>query len=257
MPRFRYPAPFAMTSATLRSLRTVLVLAFALTAAAVCTRLGFWQVSRLKAKQSHNRILTARLADSVVDFRHLPPDTAAGHYRLVRVAGVPDYTRELAWAPRMRRGSPGVNFLTPVRMAGTDTLVLVNRGWAYSPDARSVEFARWRERDTIAVSGYVETWGQQCAVADAPLPPGCADSTTRFLRRLDRSAVERIVGAPVAPYLVMQTSDSTLHADSIPVRVEMPILDEGPHRGYAYQWFGIAIVMLAGGTGLAMRERRR
>ena len=33
--------------------------------------------------------------------------------------GAMRYDREVAWAPRMRQGSPGVNFFTPMRMPGT------------------------------------------------------------------------------------------------------------------------------------------
>jgi surfeit locus 1 family protein len=166
------------------------------------------------------------------------------------------YDRDVAWAPRMRRGSPGVNFLTPMVLPGSDTVVLVNRGWAYSPDARSVDLPRWRERDTLSVSGYVETWAQDCgATAGAPLPALCGDSASRLIRKLDRRAVERIIGLPVAPYIVMQLSDSTLHADSVPARLEPPILDEGPHRGYAFQWFGFATIALVGGIALAVRQR--
>ena len=226
--------------------------------AAVCARLGIWQTERLAARQAHNQTLIARLGDPAVPFHALPTDTGAGHYRRVTARGTLDYRREVAWAPRMRHGSPGVNLLTILRLAGSDTGVLIDRGWTYSPDAKSVEFGRWRERDTVALAGYVETWAQDCMVVDgAPLPATCGDSAARLLRRLDRRAAERLVGGPVAPYLVMQTSDSVLRADSVPVRAEEPVLDEGPHRGYAFQWFAFASIALVGGAALAWRGSAR
>ena len=174
----------------------------------------------------------------------------------MRAIGVLHYDREVAWAPRMRHGSPGVNFLTALSLPGRDTMVLVDRGWAYSADAKSVQLARWHEHDTVSVTGYVETWAQDCAAAPgAPLPITCGDSATHLLRKLDRRAAERMLGVPVAPYLIMQTSDSALRADSVPVRVEEPELDEGPHRGYAFQWFGFATIAFVGGIALAYSER--
>ena len=241
-----------------RKTRATITLVLALGVAGVCVRLGVWQTNRLSQRREHNAVLETRLADATVPLAALSPDTAVGHYRRVRVSGVWRYDREVAWAPRMRQGSPGVNLLTPLELAGRDTVLLVNRGWAYSPDAKSVEFRRWRERDTATVEGYVETWAQDCGiVAGAALPPACGDTALRALRRLDRRAAERLVGRPVAPYLVMQTSDSALRADSVPARVEAPILDEGPHRGYAFQWFGFATIALVGGAALALSQRSR
>jgi surfeit locus 1 family protein len=231
-----------------------LILAVAVTAAAICGRLGLWQLSRLGERRAANARLLERLGEPVVRIDSLPTDTGDGHYRMARARGAMWYDRELAWAARVHQGSPGVNFLTPMRFAGTDTVLLVDRGWAYSPDARSTEFARWREADTLAVTGYVETWAHDCGVvAGNPLPRACADSASRVLRRLDRSAAERLVGAPVAPYLLMQTSDSALRADSVPVRAATPVLGEGPHFSYAFQWFAFAVVSIAGGIALARR----
>ena len=238
--------------------RTLLPLAVSFGVAAVCIRLGLWQTSRLAQRVAHNQVLVARLAEPAMPASSLPGDTAAGHYRRVTANGLLSQRREIVWAPRMRQGSPGVNFLTALTIQGSDTAVLVNRGWAYSADAKTVDPSRWRERDSAQVTGYAETWSQDCAVVDgAALPVTCGDTIARILRRLDRRAAERMLGVPVAPYIVMQTSDSALRADSVPVRVEEPILDEGPHRGYAFQWFGFAIVAIVGGIALALSGRSR
>jgi len=249
---FAYPMPLA------RRTRTSITLAVSLSVAAVCIRLGVWQTSRLNQRMAHNAMLGARLAEQTIPVAALASDTAEGHYRRVNVAGTLAYDREIVWAPRMRRGSPGVNLLTPMRVRGSDTAILVNRGWAYSADAKSVELSRWREHDTATVGGYTETWSQDCAVTPGvALPAACGDSATHLLRRLDRRAAERMLGAPVAPYIIMQTSDSALRLDSVPARVEEPILDEGPHRGYAFQWFGFATVAIVGGIALALSGRSR
>jgi cytochrome oxidase assembly protein ShyY1 len=36
----------------------------------------------------------------------------------------------------------------------------------------------------------------------------------------------------------------------------MPALDEGPHRGYAIQWFAFAVIALVGAGAVVVRERR-
>jgi surfeit locus 1 family protein len=72
---------------------------------------------------------------------------------------------------------------------------------------------------------------------------------------LDRAAVQALVGLPVAPYIVVQTSDSGHQADSVPVRLGIPALTEGPHQSYAVQWFSFALVAVVGGVALARRSR--
>ncbi|MBM4194228.1 MAG: SURF1 family protein [Gemmatimonadetes bacterium] len=229
--------------------RRIVTLLITLSVAAVCIRLGFWQVGRLREKQAYNQLLTERLGMATLAAALLPGDTGVGRYRRATLTGAADYPREIAWGPRMRNGSPGVHFLTPVPFGGGDSAILVDRGWAYSADARTTDFGRWREGDSISASGYTETWVQPCgAGAQGPLPPTCGDSVQRLLRRLDRTAAERLVGRPLAPYILMQTSDSALRADSVPVRVGLPAFDEGPHRGYAFQWFAFAAVAIAGGV---------
>lgn len=239
----------------MKSRRSILaIVAVSGVVAVTCIRLGIWQVSRLSERQAFNATLTSRLAEGRAPFGSISPDTGAGHYRLAFIAGIADYGREIVWAPRMRRGSPGVNILTPIGISGTDTVLLVNRGWVYSANAASVDLRRWRGADSLSVSGYLETWMHDCIDVAPGVPASCVDSTGRLLRRLDRRMAERLVGAPVAPYILMQTSDSALRADSVPARVEAPVLDEGPHRGYAFQWFGFAIVAIVGGIALARKR---
>ncbi|MFI5232842.1 MAG: SURF1 family protein [Gemmatimonadales bacterium] len=224
--------------------RTFLALAIPLACAALFVRLGFWQLSRLHQKRAFNAVLSARLAAPPADVTTLPGDTAAGHYRRVVASGRMLYDRDVVYADRSHEGLPGVDLLTPMRIAGHDTVVMVNRGWAFSPDAASIADSLWHEKDSESVAGYAETFaGTERA------------STQRRVHALDRRAVEAIVGLPVAPYIIVQTSDSAWHADSVPVRLGVPALSEGPHQSYAVQWFSFALVAVVGGVALARRPR--
>lgn len=203
-----------------------------------------WQLARLKEKRAFNTMLSARLAAPAADISALPPDTALGHYRRVSASGAMLYDREVVYAGRSHEGSPGVDLLTPMKVAGRDTVVMVNRGWAYSADAARIENARWKEKDSAQVAGYAETFaGTE------------RQQTERRVHALDRAAIQKLVGIPVAPYILVQTSDSVAHGDSIPVRLNFPALDEGPHQSYAIQWFSFALVAVVGGVALSRRSR--
>lgn len=209
-------------------------------------RLGVWQLARLDQKRAFNAMLAARLAAPPVDIIALPGDTSQGHYRRVSASGALLYDREVVYGGRSHAGSPGVDLLTPIKMAGRDTVVMVNRGWAYSADAAQVDNSRWKEKDSVNVSGYAETF--------AGTERGSAPEKDRRVHALDRAAVQALVGMPVAPYILTQTSDSA-RRDGAPSRLETPALTEGSHQSYAIQWFSFALVAIIGGVALSRRSR--
>jgi surfeit locus 1 family protein len=222
----------------------LLFAAIALLAAALFVRLGFWQLDRLAQRRARNELLAARIAAAPAPWG----DTTAVRYRRVRLAGVPDYEREIVLVGRSRGGSPGVNLVTPLRLRNTDTAVLVNRGWVYSPDGAAVDHARWREGDTLAVEGYVE------AFADPG--PGDLPAVQRLARRLSHGAVSARFPYPVAAaYVVAIDTTSTARPDT-PLRPGVPAPDEGPHLGYALQWFAFALIAVIG-AGIALATGRR
>jgi surfeit locus 1 family protein len=237
-------------------------LAIALAAAAVCVRLGVWQLSRLGERRARNRAVAARFTAPPAPYRALPPDSAGRHFRRVVVAGRPDYAREFVLANRTRDGSPGVHIVTPVRVApsaggpGGDTLLLLNRGWIYSGDGTRVDLARWREGDSVAVTGYVELPSRRPGVARLG---GDAARGYPAYRYLDPSVVAAAVGAPVTrDYVVAEPPPGEAEPpQDRPVRVPPPALDEGSHQSYAIQWFSFAAVALVGGAAFARAERRR
>jgi surfeit locus 1 family protein len=229
------------------SRRTLLFCALAVAAAALFVRLGFWQLARLHERQARNAVIGAQQRSAPIPLAALPRDPAAVRYRPARVEGRFDYEHELILGSRTRRGSPGVDLLTPVRVTGSDTAVLVNRGWVYSPDGGTVDRTRWREGDSARVAGYVELYA-----ADAGATRSATDS--RIVRRVSRQEIAAKVPYPVAPYYLVSIGDST--STTHPARREIVALDDGPHRSYAVQWFCFAAIAIGGAAAVVRREWR-
>jgi surfeit locus 1 family protein len=229
----------------LKGTRIWLFVTFAIVAAAVFVRLGFWQLHRRQERRARNALITARLDSAEIDVNALPGDTTLARFRRVRVAGVPDYDHELVYAARSYKGSPGVNLLTPVRFPGRDTAVIVDRGWVYAGDGATVDFGKWHDRDST-FTGYVEEF------------PSSGGSTytgkPRIIARMSADVVRRALPYPVAPVYVVVLGDSAIAPDRV-ARLSVPPLDDGPHMGYALQWFAFALIALAG-AGFVIAGRR-
>ena len=247
--------------------RYVVFSLLALAAATVCVRLGFWQLSRLHERRARNAVVAARLSlPEAAGARALPADTAAARFRRVRLVGRFDYANEVVVMARTHQGSPGVNVVTPLRLAGADSTqpaVLVNRGWAYSPNGATLTLERWREKpaassDSLAtVEGFVDEIAPRPRRFARATSPEAGGAVSRAVLWLDDREVARRAGYSLAPYVVlMQNRVPTALEDSVPVRLEVPPLDEGPHLNYALQWFSFAVIAL-GGLGVVLVGARR
>lgn len=213
---------------------------FCVLGAALFARLGLWQVSRLRERQAFNAVVQGRLDSALVDFAAVPHEAERARFRRVRVRGAWDAEHEVVITGRSRGGSPGVHLLTPLRVPGSDTALLVNRGWVYAPDGATVpDPERWRTRgDSATAEGFV-------VHLPSPLPRATDAGRPPQLRWVDTAAFAAWAGYPVHGFQLVQLGD-TVPRDSTPARLTPPPLDEGPHAGYAFQWFAFALIALVG-----------
>jgi surfeit locus 1 family protein len=232
---------------------TRLDLAFLLAAAcmgALFTRLGVWQINRLHERRARNALALMRLDRPPHNLADLPRDTGAARFMMVRLVGAYDFDHELILVNRSREGAPGVQFITPMRPTPmSDTAVLVDRGWAYAPDAETVDPRLWRERVDVNATGYVVEL-PSIGVGAASL-----QGHPREARWLDPAAIARMTGYPVAPFLIVLSGDTTADSARIPIRLSGPALDDGPHLNYAIQWFAFAALAFVGAPVAVFRSR--
>jgi surfeit locus 1 family protein len=237
--------------------RNVLAAIFAVVAALVFGRLGVWQLHRLSERRARNAGLAARLQTPAVDFAKLPADSTGAHWRRAAVRGTYDFDYQIVLSGRTHDGSPGVQILTPLHPDGGGTAVLVNRGWVYSPDAASVDLGKWDEPPHATVSGYVEDFvhGGR-GISRLPSHPNT-------WTRLEGDELRTAFPFPIAPYYLVALDPMVESrqvqgiASSTPVRLTLPVMDDGPHLTYAIQWFTFAVVALVGvGTLIAQDIKR-
>ena len=207
-----------------------------LVVAAVCVRLGVWQLDRLAERRRANAEIAGRRA--AAPFAVVAADALADSMwqRRVVVRGAADYARERVWAGRTFEGTPGVAIVTPVRLAD-GSAVLVDRGWVPSPDARTIDAAGAREADTVEVTGLAVRAPRSRGDVD---PAALADS---FPYRL-------------APLVVQWLPDGEpWSASQTPLRRwEASPLGDGPHLWYAIQWFAFAAIAVGGAVAVLRKS---
>lgn len=234
---------------------TVLVLLVA----AVCVRLGFWQLDRLGQRQERNQALESRLALAPMALSGLPADTAGLTYRRARARGAFDDDRTIVLPGRSYRGSPGVHVLTPLRLGGTGGAVLVNRGWVPAADAATIPYdsVRTFASDTTVEGILLPFPGRSASRGAADGSAVDADSAFRRVWfALDEELLRRQYPYRLAD-VELQLLPAERPARTLPVPLPLPPLDEGPHRGYAIQWFSFAAIAIVGWIALLNRDRRQ
>jgi cytochrome oxidase assembly protein ShyY1 len=224
-----------------------------LVVAAVCVRLGIWQLDRLDQRQAENaRVREGMQADVVALDALVPPGGTPRpslEYRRVSVRGRYDPRREVLVTARSLNGRPGQHVVTPL-VTGGGTAVLVNRGFVQvvDPEAPVPERA-------APPSGQVEVVGllRPSERRERFGPQDAAEGTLRSVARVDVERLAAQMPYDVSPMFV-QLQEQRPPQGEIPVALPPPDLGEGPHLNYAVQWFLFATVFLVGYPVLVRRR---
>lgn len=227
--------------------------------AAVCVRLGLWQLDRREQRREINEAQRAALA--------LPPleltgdtlaavarDPSAYRYRRASVRGVPLPEAEVVVRGRSRGGRPGVHLATPLRVERSGAAVLVNRGWAPAPDAATLDPRPLAEPGLREIQGIILPLPPPGSPA-RPLETDVAGVRILSVQRLTLREIQPRLPVPLLPFLLQQLPSAG--DPELPARLPLPDLDDpGPHLSYALQWFGFATIAVVGFAVLVRRHAR-
>jgi surfeit locus 1 family protein len=220
---------------------TLLVIAGTL----VLIRLGIWQLDRLAQRLAFNAQVTEARSQSVLDLNQdQPVDVSAMEWRPVQVTGKYDFENQIAVRNQYYREQYGYHLLTPLLSQGT--AVLVDRGWIPA-DGNSTP-ADWRKYDE---AGEVTVIGQIRLGSGKPAIGGVADalpvdgSQLVLWNNADVAQVAKQSPYPILPVYIQLNADVSDTDPPIPFQPELE-LTEGPHFGYALQWFTFATLLFVG-----------
>ena len=220
----------------------------ALVAFGVTVRLGIWQLDRLEQRRAFNARVNAQISqpELILDQAHIDADVANMEYREIVARGEYDHTQEIVVRNQHWQNQWGVHLVTPLIIDGSDTAILVDRGWIPAEDFESGDWSKFDEPGFVEVSGVVRA---SKAVADfggrtdqAPVPGSGRVEAWNFV---NVDAISKQTSVMLLPAYIQAGPDGT--QDQPPYR-SLPELEltEGPHQGYAIQWFTFAAIAAIG-----------
>ena len=206
---------------------------------ALTVHLGLWQRARAEEK-------SARQAEKPLRITGMVPSAEPLLYRHVTAAGEWLAAKQIFVDNQVHAGRAGFHVVTPLRLAGREEVLLVNRGWI----ARDAGYPRAPEvpvpAGTVDVSGV------------ASLPPArYVELSTQTVngnvwQNLSISRFAEHSGLAVLPVVVL--ADQA--APGLAVLRERPDAGVAKHVEYQYTWFALAATAVALWIALNLRKVR-
>ncbi|MNR80667.1 SURF1 family protein [compost metagenome] len=203
-------------------------------AVAIGLSLGQWQTRRAAEKTAIEQKIQQRQAEPALPLSNvsLPPEDI--EYRRIVLHG--EFLRD--WPVyldnRPYKGVAGFYLLMPFKLAGSSLHVLVARGWI----PRNVA-DRTKMPTIVTPAGALTIEGtarhdighvMQLGALDAPRPQA-------IVQNLDVASFASASGMQMAPLVLEQLTDT---ADGLVRDWPVPSSGVDKHRGYAFQWYGLA-----------------
>ena len=214
---------------------TIATLALAPTLAA----LGFWQLSRAEDKQIliDNFEQAAAKAPATTDLSAIDPKKH--RYQRIALSGTFDATHQVLLDAITLQGQAGFEVLTPLKLEGTNSAVMVNRGWVAATGERRPADDLQVDTQARQLRGAVDRFSQPGIKLGDNAPQSGWPRMMLFPQAAD---ISEALGYPVLEWqLLLDASEP----DGFE-RQWQPATEFGPERhiGYAVQWFALCATLL-------------
>lgn len=208
--------------------------------------LGRWQMHRAEEKEALQAMLEARMAEPPVRLTGAVPSAEPLLFRRVQAEGEWIGQQQIYLDNQIHEGRAGFAVVTPLRLRGSPSAVLVNRGWeprgAGYPQAPRVE----------APAGPVSVEGIATVPPRRYLELSPETVTGNVWQNLSIERYRARTGLDVLPVVVVASAP----APGLAAIVERPDAGVAKHREYELTWFLLAATVLVLWLALNLRRAR-
>ena len=201
----------------------------------VLTMLGVWQLDRAEQKRLMSRQYEERAKDAPIRLDGELRDGGDLRYRRVTLTGKYETDRQLLLDNQVHQGVVGFHVVTPLKLAGADLVVLVNRGWVPQGRDRSHLPDIALDVESRVVSGILNRFPQPGIKLGAADP--LATGWPRIIQYFDVASLQSEFDSAIFPLLVMLNPDEP---NGYVRDWKPPPSRADRHSAYAVQWFALA-----------------
>jgi surfeit locus 1 family protein len=216
---------------------------------ALFVHLGLWQAGKgeLRAAELAQHVQRAQHGAVQVQGELLNPEQVQDFPVAVRGSFEPE--RQFFVDNRQENGKPGVHVITPLRITGSQTRVLVNRGWVGWGQSRQVLPNVPVPMGEVAVNGVASIPGTKKFF----LMPEHAQEKAELWSRVDVNRFAQQTGQAVQPFVILQNQEDA--ADPLLRHWPPPEDRVAMHESYSLQWFSMAVGLLLFWLVASLRKR--
>ena len=220
---------------------SLLITLLVITGVTLLCCLGFWQLSRAEQKEEIQSQLQIGQEGHPLTTKALLEnnDLADFRYHRVQLNGHFLNDRTILLDNKTNNGQPGYYVYVPFTL-NNENVILVNRGWIPLGPSRSVLPATNAIKGEVTIEGYLDFAYRNPFIKNA-LESKTIDWPLR-LQELDVSLLHSLIGKNIHTMLVTLDSNSP-YAFVAPNRPGST-MSPARHRGYAFQWFALAVTLL-------------
>lgn len=212
----------------------LLTSALALVGVVLTFFLGQWQVGRADYKQGLQLRQDSLGRDPAIRIDGSPLTADAVMLRKVEVRGEFDPKYTVFVDNRLYQHQPGYHVATPLRIAGSQRYVLVNRGWVPANPDRSMPVIKTPEGEQL-VKGTAVAYSERYIELSTKVAEG------NVWQNLVLERYHQATRLDLQPFLIQQ--DSAVD-DGIRREWSRPDLGRNTHLAYAFQWYALSLAML-------------
>ena len=200
--------------------------------------LGLWQLDRADFKDAVEAKFERRLAEDYAPLEN-PVDLDEVQYRKLRLAGEFRSEHNFLLDNQTLNGTAGYQVITPLYLAESDHIILVNRGWAAWPGARD-PLPTPLPPTRLGVVDGIAFVPSEPALALGEFPAG--GDWPRLIPYVDIEALRQQYSPKLLPMILWMAPEQPGEYR----RVWDPVwLPPEKSRAYALQWFAFAAIAAA------------
>lgn len=205
--------------------------------------LGFWQLQRAEEKDALYGSFYQKSQRPPVDLGDVSlkgDDREKFLWRKARAWGRYPEDKVFLLDNQVVNGEPGYFVFSAFAIRDRDARVMVNRGWVPAGGYRDVLPDIHTPREALTITGTL-VQPPSSGIRLGPVPEEEMKNNISRMQNIDLEVLQEILGYDLLPYILQLDPSS---AGGYTREWRLPGFGSERHKGYAFQWFALAAVLL-------------